>query len=141
MGATEHRFVETNGIRMHIAERGQGPLVILCHGFPETWFSWRHQIGPVADSGWRVVAPDQRGYGLTDSPNDVQAYDILNLTADIVGLVHALGQTRAAIIGNDWGSVVAAHCALLRPDVFKAWASSASRTSRAVGEDTGPRKS
>ncbi len=120
MGTIEHRLVVTNGIRMHIAEQGHGPLVILCHGFPETWFSWRHQIGAIADSGWHVVAPDQRGYGRTDSPHAVDAYDILSLTADIVGLVHALGQSNAAIIGNDWGSVVAAHCGLQRPDIFKA---------------------
>jgi len=116
-GATEHRFIQTNGISMHVVERGEGPLVVLCHGFPETSYTWRHQVGPLALAGWHVAAPDQRGYGKTDCPEKTDAYHILNLVADMVGLVQALGHTRAAIIGCDWGSAVAAHCALLRPDV------------------------
>ncbi len=118
--AIEHRFVTTNGIQMHIAEQGRGPLVILCHGFPETWRCWRHQLPSLADVGWHVVAPDQRGYGQTDSPTAAESYGILSLAADMVGLVHALGEDHAVIVGNDWGSVVASHCALLRPDVFTA---------------------
>lgn len=116
----QHRFIETNGIRMHIAEQGQGPLVILCHGFPECWYVWRHQIEALAAAGYRVVAPDQRGYGLTDRPPEIEQYHILNLTADIVGLVHALGEDTATIVGHDWGAVVAWTCAVLRPDVFPA---------------------
>jgi pimeloyl-ACP methyl ester carboxylesterase len=120
MTAINHRFVETNGIRMHVAEAGEGPLVVVLHGFPEGWYSWRHQLTALAAAGYRVVAPDQRGYGRTDRPEPIGAYDILTLTADIVGLVHALGCAGAVVIGHDWGAPVAWHCALLRPDVFRA---------------------
>jgi len=114
-----HRFVQSNGIRMHLAEEGAGPLVILCHGWPESWYSWRHQMPELAQAGYYVVAPDQRGYGQTDAPEAIEAYHISHLTADIVGLVHALGEEQAVIAGHDWGSVVAWYCALLRPDIFR----------------------
>jgi pimeloyl-ACP methyl ester carboxylesterase len=117
-----HRFIGTNGIRMHIAEQGEGPLVVLCHGWPESWYSWRHQLKALAEAGYHVVAPDQRGYGQTDQPEAIEAYHILNLTADIVGLVHALGEEKATVVGHDWGAPVAWHCALLRPDMFHALA-------------------
>jgi pimeloyl-ACP methyl ester carboxylesterase len=120
MAEISHRFVDTNGIKMHIAEQGEGPLIILCHGFPECWYSWRHQLPALAQAGYHVVAPDQRGYGQTDRPEPIEAYHILQLTADIVGLVQALGEERAIIVGHDWGAVVAWHCALLRPDIFQA---------------------
>ena len=120
MTVLEHRFVKTNGINMHLAEQGEGPLVVLCHGFPEGWYSWRHQLPALAAAGFHAVAPDQRGYGRTDRPDPVEAYDILNLTADVVGLVHSLGRDEAVVIGHDWGAPVAWHCALLRPDVFRA---------------------
>ncbi|MBP1724538.1 MAG: Soluble epoxide hydrolase, partial [Deltaproteobacteria bacterium] len=94
-----HRFIETNGIRMHIAERGTGPLVVLTHGFPELWYSWRYQLVALAKAGFHAVAPDQRGYGQTDRPDPIEAYDIFQLTGDIVGLVNALGEDRAVIIG------------------------------------------
>ena len=115
-----HRFVDTNGIKMHIVEQGKGPLVILCHGFPECWYSWRHQLPALANAGFHVVAPDQRGYGQTDRPEPIEAYNILQLTGDIVGLIHALGEEQAIIVGHDWGAPVAWHCALLRPDLFRA---------------------
>jgi pimeloyl-ACP methyl ester carboxylesterase len=105
---------------MHFVEQGQGPLVILCHGFPECWYSWRHQLPALADAGFHVVAPDQRGYGQTDRPEPIEAYNILQLTGDMVGLIHALGEERAIIVGHDWGAPVAWHCALLRPDLFRA---------------------
>lgn len=115
-----HRFIDTNSIRMHIAEQGHGPLVVLCHGFPECWYSWRHQLPALAAAGYHVVAPDQRGYGQTTRPEPIEAYDILQLTGDIVGLVHALDEERAIIVGHDWGAPVAWHCALLRPDLVDA---------------------
>lgn len=115
-----HRFVETNGIRMHIAESGKGPLVILCHGFPELWYAWRHQLVALAEAGFHGVAPDQRGYGQTDQPEPIEAYHILNLVGDIVRLVKVLGEQKAFIIGHDWGAHVSWHCALLRPDIFPA---------------------
>ena len=115
-----HRTVETNGIRMHIAERGEGPLVVLCHGFPESWYSWRHQLSALADAGYHAVAPDMRGFGRTDRPEAIDQYSLLHLVGDIVGLVEALGAEQAAIVGHDWGAPVAWHAALLRPDRFRA---------------------
>ena len=120
MSDINHRSVETNGIRMHIAEQGEGPLVILCHGFPELWYSWRHQFPALAKAGFHAVAPDQRGYGQTDKPAAIEAYNIFQLVGDIVGLVRALGEEKAVIVGHDWGAPVAWHCALLRPDIFRA---------------------
>jgi pimeloyl-ACP methyl ester carboxylesterase len=115
-----HRKIETNGIQMHIAEAGEGPLVLMCHGFPELWYTWRHQLTALAEAGFHAVAPDQRGYGQTDRPEPISAYNIFQLTGDIIGLVNALGESRASIIGHDWGSVVTQYCALFRPDIFKA---------------------
>lgn len=120
MTEVKHRFVETNGITMHIAEQGQGPLVVLCHGFPECWYSWRRQLSALAEAGYHAVAPDQRGYGQTDRPEPIAAYNIFQLTGDIVGLVHALGEEQAVVVGHDLGAPVAWHCALLRPDLFRA---------------------
>ncbi len=119
MTTIEHRFVQTNGIRMHVAEQGSGPLVVLCHGFPESWYSWRHQLQALADAGYRAVAPDMRGYGQTDAPAEISEYSMLHLVGDIVGLVGELGAPHAVVIGHDWGAPVAWHCALLRPDVFR----------------------
>ena len=117
---TTNRMIDTNGIKMHITEAGQGPLVILCHGFPELGYSWRHQITALAEAGYHAVAPDQRGYGKTDCPESIESYTIFDLVGDIVGLVDALGEDEAVIAGHDWGSPVACHCALLRPDIFHA---------------------
>jgi pimeloyl-ACP methyl ester carboxylesterase len=115
-----HRFVDTNGIRMHVAEAGQGPLVVLCHGFPESWYSWRHQLTALAGAGFHAVAPDQRGYGQTSAPEAIEQYTLLHLVGDVVGLLDALGEPTAAIVGHDWGAPVAWHAALLRPDRFRA---------------------
>jgi pimeloyl-ACP methyl ester carboxylesterase len=119
MASVTHRFIKTNNIQMHIAEQGQGKLVILCHGFPESWYSWRHQLSALAEAGFHVVAPDQRGYGQTDRPAAIEDYNIFELVGDIVGLVNALGEEQAFIVGHDWGAVVAWYCALLRPDIFR----------------------
>jgi pimeloyl-ACP methyl ester carboxylesterase len=116
----EHRFVESNGIKIHIAEAGTGPLVLLCHGFPESWYSWRHQINALSEAGYHVIAPDMRGYGQTDRPNAIDQYSLFHLVGDMVGLVNALGDTPAVVIGHDWGAPVAWHCALFRPDRFRA---------------------
>ncbi|GAA1885354.1 alpha/beta fold hydrolase [Streptantibioticus ferralitis] len=116
----EHHSVNVNGIRLHIAEEGEGPLVVLLHGFPECWYSWRHQFAPLAAAGYRVVAVDQRGYGRSDHPQEVEAYTILHLVGDVIGLIHALGEKHAVVIGHDWGAPVAWHTALLRPDVVTA---------------------
>lgn len=114
-----HRTVTANGIQMHVAEAGEGPLVVLCHGWPESWYSWRHQLVALAEAGYRAVAPDQRGYGQTDKPEAVEAYTGFHLVGDIVGLVHALGEERAVIAGHDWGALVAWQAALWRPDLFR----------------------
>jgi len=115
----KRRFVETNGIRMHLAEQGAGPLIVLCHGFPEFWYSWRYQFGALAEAGFHVVAPDMRGYGQTDYPEEIEKYTLLHLVGDMVGLLDALGVDSAVIAGHDWGASVAWYSALLRPDRFR----------------------
>jgi len=104
---------------MHIAEQGDGPLVIMCHGFPESWYSWRHQLSALAQAGFHAVAPDMRGYGQTDRPDSIDQYSLLHLVGDMVGLVDALGAETAVIAGHDWGAPVAWHAAQLRPDRFR----------------------
>jgi len=118
--ALQHRTLEVNGIRMHVTEQGHGPLIILCHGWPELAYSWRHQIPALAELGFRVVAPDMRGFGQTDAPSDSNAYSILHNAGDVVGLVSAFGERQAIVVGHDWGAPVAWTAAMLRPDVFKA---------------------
>ncbi|HEV2549350.1 MAG TPA: alpha/beta hydrolase [Stellaceae bacterium] len=115
-----HRMVRLIGIRFHIAEQGQGPLVLLCHGWPECWYSWRHQLRALADAGFHAVAPDMRGFGQTDAPEDISAYTIVHNVGDMVQLVSTLGGKQAVIIGHDWGAFVGWACAQLRPDVFRA---------------------
>lgn len=116
------RFIKVNGIKMRIAEMGKGPLVILVHGWPESWYSWRHQIPALAAAGYHVVAPDMRGYGATDKPKDVADYDIHHLTGDIVGIVDAMGAKTAMLVGHDWGAIVVWNSVLLHPDRFTALA-------------------
>jgi pimeloyl-ACP methyl ester carboxylesterase len=111
-----HRFVDARGLRVHIAEAGTGPLVLLLHGFPECWYSWRHQLTALAQAGFHAVAPDQRGYCRTGGPADPAEYTILHLTGDVIALLDALGEQRAVVAGHDWGAPVAWHTALLRPD-------------------------
>src|SRR4051812_46781229 len=116
----EHRTIPVNGIEMHVATCGKGPLVLLCHGWPELWYSWRHQLVALAQAGFRAVAPDMRGSGATSAPESVEAYTILHLVGDVVALVGALDEKRALMVGHDWGAVVAWHAAQMRPDVFPA---------------------
>ncbi len=116
------RHIETmqvGTLSMRVAIQGQGPLVLLCHGFPESWYSWRHQLDALSAAGYRAVAPDMRGYGGTDAPSDVQAYTMLHLVGDMVELVRTLGETSAVIVGHDWGAPVAWNAAMLRPDLFR----------------------
>lgn len=114
------RSIRSNGIQMHLAEAGEGPAVILCHGFPESWYSWRHQLVALANAGYRAIAPHMRGYGLTDKPEAIDQYTMFHLTGDMVGVLDALELKQAAIVGHDWGAPVAWHCALFRPDRFPA---------------------
>jgi pimeloyl-ACP methyl ester carboxylesterase len=110
------RFVDVNGVRLHIAEQGQGPLVLLLHGWPESWYSWRHQFGALAAAGYRVVAPDQRGYARSEQPPDVTSYTLLHLVGDVIALIEELGEEQAVVVGHDWGAPVAWTAAMLRPD-------------------------
>ncbi|WP_028649616.1 alpha/beta fold hydrolase [Nocardiopsis sp. CNT312] len=115
----KHSHVEANGVRLHIAEQGEGPLVLLLHGFPESWYSWRHQFTPLAEAGYRVVAPDQRGYGGSDAPESVDAYTLPHLVGDVTALINALGASDAVVVGHDWGAPVAWTTSLLRPDLVR----------------------
>lgn len=114
-----HRFVETNGIRMHVVEQGEGPPVLLLHGFPELWFSWRFQIPALASAGFRAIAPDLRGYGDTDAPEGVESYTIHHLVGDLTGLLDALDLEEAVVVGHDWGGIIAWQWALLAPERMK----------------------
>jgi pimeloyl-ACP methyl ester carboxylesterase len=111
-----HRSIEVGDLTMHVAEAGSGPLVVLLHGFPESWYSWRHQLFTLAGAGYHVVAPDQRGYGRTGGPADADQYTMLHLVGDVIGLIDALGEDQAVVAGHDWGAPVAWNTALLRPD-------------------------
>ena len=116
----EYRELDVNGIRMRVVEQGEGPLVLLAHGWPESWYSWRHQLPALAAAGYHAVAPDMRGYGGTDAPPAVEDYDILHLCGDLVGLIEALGEEQAVLVAHDWGAVVARDCVRLEPDRFSA---------------------
>ena len=117
-----HRTVEANGIAIHFVEEGAGPLVILLHGFPYTWFEWRNQIAALAGAGYRVVVPDIRGFGESGKPANVADYTVLHCAGDVVALLHALGERQAVLVGHDLGAWVAAAAARLRPDLFPALA-------------------
>ncbi len=115
----EHLEVKANGLTFHVATAGSGPLVLLAHGFPELWYCWRHQIEALAAAGYRVVAPDMRGYGGTDAPEAIDQYSIFHLVGDLVSLVGAMGAETAHLVGHDWGAGVSWQAALMRPDVFR----------------------
>lgn len=114
--------VTANGIRIHVAEQGDGPMVLLVHGFPESWYSWRHQLPALAAAGYRAVAVDVRGYGRSSKPGAIDAYRMTQHVADNLGVVRALGAEQAVVVGHDWGAPIAGYSALLRPDVFRALA-------------------
>jgi pimeloyl-ACP methyl ester carboxylesterase len=119
------KTIKANGIHMRYAEIGSGPLVLFCHGWPESWYSWRHQLTAVSAAGFRCVAPDMRGYGGTEAPEPIDQYTLHHLVGDMAELVKALGEkdrgeSRATIVGHDWGAPVAWHAALWRPDLFPA---------------------
>ncbi|SDC45962.1 alpha/beta fold hydrolase [Streptomyces prasinopilosus] len=114
-----HRSVPSPGGRIHLVERGTGPLVLLVHGFPESWYSWRHQLPVLAAAGYRAVAIDVRGYGRSSKPAAAHAYRMLDLVEDNVAVVRALSEESAVVVGHDWGATVAAYSALLRPEVFR----------------------
>jgi pimeloyl-ACP methyl ester carboxylesterase len=113
--AITHRTVHANGIDIHLAEAGDGPLVLLLHGFPELWYSWRYQLPALADAGYHAIAPDLRGYGRTTAPPAVEDYAMVQMTADVTGLIDALGNGHAVVAGHDWGANIAWVCAQLHP--------------------------
>lgn len=111
-----HRYVQLDEVRLHVVEAGEGPLVIMLHGFPEFWYSWRFQIPVLVRQGFRVVAPDMRGYNLSDKPPEVRAYRVERLAADVAQLVERLGERQAAVVGHDWGGMVAWWFAMRHPE-------------------------
>src|SRR5579859_6416310 len=117
-GPWVHHEALVNGIRLHYVEAGAGPLVVLLHGFPEFWYSWRYQIPALAAAGFRVVAPDMRGYNTSEKPPGVKSYTVDLLAADVAALIRAAGADRAAVAGHDWGGAVAWATALLYPDLL-----------------------
>lgn len=120
MTAAREYTLEVNSIRLHLREQGEGPLVLLCHGFPETSLVWRHQLEALSVAGFRAVAPDLRGYGGSESPSDVHAFTTLDVLGDLIALLDVLDERQAVIVGGDWGSTVAWQAAQLRPDRFRA---------------------
>lgn len=120
MEKIEHTTVKTNGISMHVASIGSGPVVLFLHGFPELWYSWRHQLLSLSSLGYRAIAPDLRGYGDTDAPPSADAYSALHIVGDIIGLLDGLGIDRVFLVGHDWGAAMAWYFCLLRPDRVKA---------------------
>ncbi|XP_010546737.1 PREDICTED: bifunctional epoxide hydrolase 2 [Tarenaya hassleriana] len=124
MEGIEHRMVKVNGINMHIAEKGpkEGPVVLLLHGFPDLWYTWRHQIDGLASAGYRAVAPDLRGYGDTDSPESFSEYTCHHVVGDLVDLINSLGQDQVFLVGHDWGALVGWYLCQFRPDKIRAYA-------------------
>jgi pimeloyl-ACP methyl ester carboxylesterase len=114
------QMIDTGAARLRVAIAGEGPLIVLVHGFPESWYSWRHQIPALADAGFRVAAPDVRGYGGSDRPHSIDAYTIEQLSGDIAGLIAALGARQAVVVGHDWGAPIAYGTALRHPERVRA---------------------
>jgi pimeloyl-ACP methyl ester carboxylesterase len=112
--------LQLDDIRMRVASQGSGPLVLFCHGRPESWYSWRHQMAAVVAAGFRAVAPDMRGYGGTDAPENPHQYTMLHHVGDLVGLLKVLGEKQAVLVGHDWGAPTVWNAALMRPDIFRA---------------------
>jgi pimeloyl-ACP methyl ester carboxylesterase len=119
MTKIKHRTVAANGIRIHLAEAGEGPTVLMIHGFPESWYSWREQLPVLAEAGYHAVAMDVRGYGRSSKPARVEDYRMLLKVADVVDVVQALDNGKVTVVGHDWGAPIAWSSALLRPDLFR----------------------
>jgi pimeloyl-ACP methyl ester carboxylesterase len=120
MEKIEHTTVHTNGIKMHVASIGSGPVILFLHGFPELWYSWHHQLLSLSALGYRAIAPDLRGYGDTDAPSSASSYTPLHIVGDLVGLLDALAVDRVFLVGHDWGAAMAWYFCLLKPDRVKA---------------------
>ncbi|XP_078173898.1 epoxide hydrolase 1-like [Carex rostrata] len=116
----KHGMVEANGIKMHVAEQGEGPAVLLIHGFPQIWYSWRHQMAGLAARGYHAIAPDLRGYGDTEAPQPVASYTALHLVGDLIALLDALKLPQVFVVGHDWGAIISWYLCLFRPDRIRA---------------------
>ncbi|KAI4332029.1 hypothetical protein L6164_016970 [Bauhinia variegata] len=116
-----HRTVEVNGIKMHIAEKGEGPVVLFLHGWPELWYSWRHQILALSSLGYHAVAPDLRGFGHTEAPASISSYTCFDIVGDLVALIDTLGVDQVFLVGHDWGALIGWYLCLFRPDRVKAY--------------------
>ena len=110
-----HKTALINDLNFHYVEAGEGPLVVLIHGFPEFWYSWRHQIPALVEAGYRVIAPDMRGYNLTDSPAKTSNYTVDLLASDVVALIQHAGEQRSHVVGHDWGAAIAWQLAMRYP--------------------------
>ena len=121
MEGIQHRTVEVNGIKMHVAEKGEGPVVLFLHGFPELWYSWRHQIPALSSKGYRCVAPDLRGYGDTDVPASISSYTGFHIVGDLVALIDSLGVDQVFLVGHDWGALIGWYFCMFRPERVKAY--------------------
>lgn len=121
MEGIEHRTLNVNGINMHVAEKGKGPVVLFLHGFPELWYTWRHQMVAFSDLGYRAVAPDLRGYGDTDAPKEVASYTCFHVVGDLVALIESLGVESVFLVAHDWGAMIGWYLCLFRPDLVKAY--------------------
>ncbi|KAM7521457.1 hypothetical protein LguiA_011359 [Lonicera macranthoides] len=120
MEKIQHKTISTNGINMHVAEIGEGQPVLFLHGFPELWYSWRHQMLSLSSLGYRAIAPDLRGYGDTDAPPSPSSYTVFHIVGDLVGLLDALALDKVFLVAHDWGAIIAWNFCLLRPDRIKA---------------------
>ena len=120
MEKIEHTTITTNGINMHVASIGTGPAILFLHGFPEFWYSWRHQLLSLSSHGYRCIAPDLRGYGDTDAPPSATSYTVLHIVGDLVGLIDHLVIDQVFLVGHDWGAIIAWNFCLFRPDRIKA---------------------
>lgn len=120
MEKIQHKTISTNGINMHVAEIGEGPPVLFLHGFPELWYSWRHQMLSLSSLGYRAIVPDLRGYGDTDAPPSPSSYTVFHIVGDLVGLLDALAVDKVFLVAHDWGAIIAWYFCLLRPDRIKA---------------------
>ncbi|KAI9086510.1 hypothetical protein K1719_031594 [Acacia pycnantha] len=121
MEGIQHRTVEVNGIKMHVAEKGEGPVVLFLHGFPELWYSWRHQILFLSSRGYRAVAPDLRGFGDTDAPASISSYTVLHVLGDLIALLDSMAVDEVFLVGHDWGALIGWYLCMFRPDRVKAF--------------------
>ncbi len=121
MEGIEHRIVSVNGIKMHIAEKGEGPVVLFLHGFPEFWYSWRNQINALSSLGYHAVAPDLRGYGDTEAPTSITSYTCLHIVDDLVALIDSLGVKQVFLVAHDWGAVMGWYLCMFQPERVKAF--------------------